>query len=46
MSLSIDNYASQLGNVYGTANDSSASKLEDTLSGDYSKATDEELMDV
>ena len=46
MSLSIDNYASQLGDLYNTTNSTSSSKLDSTLSTDYSEATDEELMDV
>jgi flagellar protein FlgJ len=48
MSLSIDNYASQIGDLYSstTGNSSSTSKLESTLSSDLSEATDEELMDV
>lgn len=46
MSISIDNYASQLNDLYSKTDNTSASKLENTLSGDMSQATDEELMDV
>lgn len=46
MSLSIDNYASQLGDLYNTTNSESTSKIENSLSSDYANATDEELMDV
>lgn len=46
MSLSIDNYMNQLNDVYNQVGNSSASKLEDKLSGSFESATDEELMDV
>lgn len=46
MSMSIDNYAAQFGDLYSKTDNTSASRLENTLSGDMSKATDEELMDV
>lgn len=45
MSISIDNYASQLYHTYESQN-STSSKLQDTLSKDYASATDEELMGV
>lgn len=46
MSLSIDNYAGQLEGMYGNSANSSASKLENKLSGDFTNSTDEELMEV
>lgn len=46
MSLSIDNYAVQLEGIYGNSANSSTSKLENKLSGDFSNSTDEELMEV
>lgn len=46
MSLSIDNYMNQLSDVYNSAGNASASKLEEKLSGNFESATDEELMDV
>lgn len=44
MSISIDNYASQLGGVYDTS--SSTSSLDTTLNKDYSSSGDDELLDV
>ena len=46
MSISIDNYVGQLGDLYNNANNTTASKLENSLSTDYAKASDEELMEV
>ena len=46
MSMSIDNYVGQLGDLYNNANNTTASKLENSLSTDYAKASDEELMEV
>lgn len=47
MSVSIDNYAGSLADLYGTANAGGASKIEQSLSNkDFQGATDEELMDV
>ena len=43
--MSIDNYVGQLGDLYNNTNNTTASKLENSLSTDYSKASDEELMD-
>ena len=45
MAISIDNYTSQLGDLYSKTTDSS-SALDATLDKDYSTATNEELMDV
>ena len=44
MSMSIDNYVGQLGDLYNNANNTTASKLENSLSTDYAKASDEELI--
>lgn len=46
MSMSIDGYASQISDLYKTTNGQEATKMDATLSKDYSQATDEELMDV
>lgn len=46
MSIAIDSYINQLGDLYGNTTNNTTSKLEDSLSNDYSKATDEELMEV
>ncbi|MDE7431500.1 MAG: rod-binding protein [Lachnospiraceae bacterium] len=47
MSVSIDNYAGSLADLYGTTNTGGASNIEQSLSNkDFKGATDEELMDV
>lgn len=47
MSLSIDNYAGSLADIYQTNNTGAGSKVEQTLNqSDFDNATDEELMEV
>lgn len=46
MSISIDSLNSIYNQSTVSASDTSANRLNDTLSGDLSNATDEELMDV
>ena len=46
MGVSLDGYVGQLSDLYKEANSSKTSKMDETLSKDYSKASDEELMDV
>lgn len=45
MSISIDNYSDKFLDMYSDRT-SSANKLEDTLSKDYSSSTEDELMEV
>lgn len=44
--MDIGNITSPYGDIYSKAADERASKLESQLGADYSKATDDELMDV
>ncbi len=44
--MEIGNFTSAYGDIYNKAVDSSASKLEGRLKADYSKATDEEMMEA
>lgn len=44
--MDISNITSMYNDIYASASDKSASKLQDKLDADYSKATDDELMDV
>ena len=44
--MDIPNLTSPYGDLYANAKNQSASKLESELKSDYSKATDEELMDA
>ena len=46
MSISIDSFGNLYNQTTAAASNSSADKLSDTLSGDLSNASDEELMDV
>lgn len=46
MSISIDTMSSYYNQATASASDASANRLNDTLSGDLSNASDEELMDV
>lgn len=48
MSISIDNYTSQLGDLYSSTSSSasSTSSLDGTLDKDYSTATNDELLEV
>lgn len=46
MSLSVDNIATMLNSAATQASNSSAAGLENTLKGDLSQATDDELMSV
>src|SRR5574344_958679 len=46
MSTTINNYGNSMIDLYEKAENSSSSKLEGNLNKDYSKASDEELMDV
>lgn len=46
MSISIDNFGTLYNQTSTQASNTSANKLSDTLSGDLSNATEEELMDV
>ena len=44
--MDIGNLTSTYSDIYASASNQTASKLENQLSGDYSKATDKELMDA
>lgn len=44
--MDIGNLTSAYGDIYSKASESSASKLEGKLKGDYSQATDEEMMEA
>lgn len=44
--MDIGNLTSTYNDIYASASNQTASKLENQLSGDYSKATDKELMDA
>lgn len=44
--MDISKITSAYNNIYTSASNQSASKLEEQLKSDYSKATDEELMDA
>ncbi len=44
--MDISNISSMYSDIYSSAANQSASKLENQLTGDYSKATDKELMDA
>lgn len=44
--MDISNITSMYNDIYGSASTQSSSKLEGKLEADYSKATDDELMDV
>ena len=44
--MAIGNLTSTYSDIYASASNQTASKLENQLSGDYSKATDKELMDA
>lgn len=44
--MDIGNLNSYYNNIYTNAQNSASSKLENSLDGDFSNATDEELMDV
>lgn len=44
--ITMNPFGSIYGQTAGTVSDTSTSRLEDTLSGDFSNASDEELMEV
>lgn len=44
--MDISNITSVYNDIYASSSNQSASKLQNKLEGDYSKATDDELMDV
>lgn len=44
--MDIGNLTSAYSDIYASASNQTASKLENQLNGDYSKATDKELMDA
>lgn len=44
--MDISNISSMYSDIYASASDQTASKLQDKLEGDYSKATNQELMDA
>ena len=44
--MDIGNLTSTYSDIYASASNQTASKLENQLNGDYSKATDKELMDA
>lgn len=44
--MDISNITSTYNDIYASASDQTASRLEKKLGGDYSNATDEELMDA
>ncbi|MBQ7934253.1 MAG: rod-binding protein, partial [Lachnospiraceae bacterium] len=44
--MDIGNISSMYSDIYSSASGQAAGKLENQLAGDYSKATDEELMDA
>ena len=46
VTMDISNLTSTYNDIYASASNQTASKLENQLSTDYSKATDEELMDA
>lgn len=44
--MDISNISSTYSDIFASSSDNTASKLQNKLEGDYSKATNEELMDV